>query len=155
MYSIISLLFSFSNKVAYTKSAMCQSNSQSYPCDDIAPSQHLAMINKAEEAVAQTNQAYINSGINTQLRLVYVHYADYDDRSDSCGSVLRAVTYTDGLMDEVHELRDTWGADFVALLTSTAAGTCGGVAWLGPYSTHMFSVTKWPYAAGGTVSLLF
>ena len=155
MYSI-SPFFSFSNKVAYTKSAMCQSNSQSYPCDDIAPSQHLAMINKAEEAVAQTNQAYINSGINTQLRLVYVHYADYDDRSDSCGSVLRAVTYTnDGLMDEVHELRTTWGADFVALLTSTAAGTCGGVAWLGPYSTHMFSVTKWPYAAGGTVSLLF
>ena len=144
------------SKVAYTKSAMCQANNQAYPCDDINPAQHLAIINVAEQAVARTNEAYINSNIDTQLRLVYVHYTPYDDRSDSCGSVLGAVRKNgDGLMDEVHGLRNTWGADFVALLTSTSAGTCGGIAYVGPYNAYMFSVTKWRYAVGGTVSCLY
>lgn len=85
---------------------MCENNNQAYPCDDINPTQHLGIIHVAEEAVARTNQAYINSNINTQLRLVYVHYTPYDDRSDSCGSVLGAVRKNgDGVMDEVHDLR--------------------------------------------------
>jgi hypothetical protein len=134
---------------------MCQANRQAFPCDDIDPAQHLNIINTAEAAVAKTNEAYVNSNINTQLRLVYVHYTPYDDRGDTCGSVLGSFRRNgDGIMDEVHTQRNTWGADFVALLTSTAAGTCGGIAYLGPWSSLMFSVTKWPYAVGGTVSFI-
>ena len=130
---------------------MCQANNQNFPCDDIDPAQHLNIIHTAEEAVAKTNEAYINSNIDTQLRLVYVHYTPYDDRFDSCGSVLSAVRKNgDGVMDEVHGMRNTWGADFVALLTSTAAGSCGGIAYVGPYNSYQFSVTKARYAVGGT-----
>lgn len=130
---------------------MCQANNQAFPCDDINPAQHLNIIHTAEEAVAKTNEAYINSNIYTQLRLVYVHYTPYDDRSDTCLSVLRSVTGNgDGIMDEVHEMRNTWGADFVALLTSTSAGSCGGIAYVGPYNSYQFSVTKARYAVGGT-----
>lgn len=134
---------------------MCESNNQAFPCDDIDPAQHLNIIHTAEEAVARTNEAYINSNINTQLRLVYVHYTDYDDRSDTCSSVLGSFRQNgDGKMDEVHEMRNTWGADFAALLTSTRAGTCGGVAYLGPWNSLMFSVSKQRYAVGGTVRCL-
>jgi len=134
---------------------MCQANNQAYPCDDINPAQHLNIIHTAEESVARTNEAYINSGINTQLRLVYVHYTSaIDDRSWSCSSILGAFrNNNDGVMDEVHQKRDEWGADFVALLTSTSVSGCGGIAYLGPWNSYMFSVTLARYAVGGTVSL--
>ena len=139
-------------KVAYTLNALCQSNKQSYPCDDIDPAQHLNIIHTAEEAVANTNEAYINSGIETQLRLVYVHYTSgINDSSHTCGSIIGAFQRNgDGLMDEVHDKRNEWGADFLALLPSSAVSGCGGVAYLGPYQAYMYSVTLAPYARGGT-----
>lgn len=48
-------------------------------------------------------------------------------------------------MDEVHDKRSEWGADFVALLTSSKVSGCGGIAFLGPSKSVMFSVTLQSY----------
>jgi hypothetical protein len=110
------------------------------------------MINVAEESVAWTNVAYINSGIATQLRLVYVHHAPgFDDTSRSCVDLIYMVQRTtDGHLDDVHGVRDAWGADMVALLTSRRVSGCGGIAFVGPANAaYMFSVTLQRYSVNG------
>lgn len=98
-----------------------------------------------------------NSGINFQLRLVYTHHTPtYRDTGKTCGQVISALQdrYDDN-MDDVHDIRNLWGADAVALLTGPRVSGCGGVAYVGHYSPYsfsnwMFSVTLAPYATGGT-----
>lgn len=150
-------------QVAYTTDALCWAKNidpADSACDSditIDPANHLPIINKAEEAVVHTNVAYTNSGINFQLRLVYTHHTPtYRDTGKTCGQVISALQdqYDDN-MDDVHDIRNLWGADAVALLTGNRVSGCGGVAYVGHYSPYsfsnwMFSVTLAPYATGGT-----
>ena len=148
----------FPPQVVYTKQAMCQQNGISVgngDCDaydDIDPANHINILNLADEAVQWTNVAYTNSQIEFQLRLVHVHYTpDVEDFLYDCGGILGKFRgLSDGVMDEVHGVRDTWGADVVALLTSSRVSGCGGIACVGPSNSFMFSVTLAPYAVGGT-----
>ena len=79
-----------------------------------------------------------NSDIPITLRLVHLHETDFDEDypESSGGHILRLLTASpsfnpfevdDGKMDEVHELRDQYGADLVALVPRIT-GT-GGIAW--------------------------
>lgn len=148
------------SQVAYTKGALCELNSALSSCatfDTINPDNHQAAINKAEEAVAATNQAYLNSNLNLQLRLVYVQYVeDVDETTCDCVCMIYALKNAgDGIADGVHAKRNEWGADMVALLTSSRMSGCGGIAFVGhasPYYSYahvMFSVTIAAYATGG------
>ncbi len=64
--------------------------------------------------IAEANNAYANSGVVQRVRLVYageVNYTEVDlltDRDNLTGT-------TDGAMDEVHALRNLYGADIVSL----------------------------------------
>merc|ERR1719491_1072848 len=49
-------------------------------------------------------------------------------------------------MDDVHEKREVYGADLVALLIDDPQ-YCG-LAWMGPTKDRMFSVTSWSCATG-------
>ncbi|MHC4825715.1 MAG: M12 family metallo-peptidase [Planctomycetota bacterium] len=95
--------------------------------------------------VAETNGAYANSLVNTQLNLVYAGEVDYDDVQNS--DHLNLLTDPeDGELDEVHGLRYNHVADMVALLV-TDAPYCG-VAWLmwnnsPDMDRLMFSITRW------------
>ena len=65
-------------------------------------------------AIAESNDAYFRSGINTRLRLV--HTAEIGDTSTSMSADLgKLQNRTDGVYDEVHTLRDAYGADMVSL----------------------------------------
>lgn len=78
-------------------------------------------------AIAETNQAYLNSGINTQLRLV--HTAEVENSSGNMQTDLYAITDPyDGVVDHVHDLRDQYGADLVSWFNE-APSYCG-IAWL-------------------------
>lgn len=96
--------------------------------------------------VAETNAAYLISGVAQRLRLVHTQEVAYVE-ANHLRTDLDAITFPgDGALDDVHALRDTHGADLVQLVVGGAAGC--GIAWLlDTLSTgqpqYGFSVTLW------------
>ncbi|MBI3658915.1 hypothetical protein HY230_00370 [Candidatus Acetothermia bacterium] len=65
--------------------------------------------------VSTTNQAYTNSGITTRLNLVHSEEVSYTETGGT-EDLDRLTNSSDGFMDNVHSLRNTYGADLVALI---------------------------------------
>mgnify|MGYP003385547469 CR=1 FL=1 len=64
-------------------------------------------------AIAESNEAYNNSAINTQLRLV--HTLEVTNSSGNFSTDLNNLRgQNDGVVDEVHAARDSYGADMVS-----------------------------------------
>ena len=78
-------------------------------------------------AIDNTHRIYRNSNIGLRLRLVHKHQVNYAQDPDM-GVDLHRLTDIDGTMDEVHGLRDRYGADLVALIVGRATNACG-LAW--------------------------
>ena len=95
-------------------------------------------------AVATTNQAFSNSGVRTRLRQVHTGPIDYEDSSNTRTDLRRLQAPSDGIMDDVHSLRDSTGADLVALITERDDSSCGRAYRLDPdsRSDYGFSVTR-------------
>lgn len=92
-----------------------------------------ALINAA---IADANGSLVDSLVNASLRLVHAGEVKYTE--NSFGADLNAVTYVDGVMDEVHAWRDAYGADLVSLWINNSA-SCG-LAWqMGSLSTSFAS----------------
>ena len=105
--------------------------------------------------VAETNQAYGNSGVIHRIRLVFrdeVQYTEYREEvgpgfDRDGGDLLSAIDLyrlrdeLDGYMDHIHELRDLYAADLVHLITGN--GDVGGVAYSDEVGndSHGFAVT--------------
>ena len=81
------------------------------------------------EGVALSNQAYANSGITQRLRLAYAGEVAYTESGDISTDLDRLTNLTDGFMDDVHALRDQYGADFVSLWISRS-DDAAGLGWL-------------------------
>ena len=82
--------------------------------------------------IAETNQAYDDSGVIQRVRLVWRDAVDYSEAPTSSDD-LRALTYLrDGAMDGIHAIRDREGADLVHLILNRSHGgdrdVCGR-AW--------------------------
>ena len=76
---------------------------------------------KIDLMIAETNQAYLDSGVNQQLVLVAREEVDYaESRRDAFRDLARLRSPSDGYMDEVHAIRDQTGADLVHLLAVNA-----------------------------------
>uniref|UniRef100_A0A7S2FPD8 Peptidase M12B domain-containing protein n=1 Tax=Octactis speculum TaxID=3111310 RepID=A0A7S2FPD8_9STRA len=138
--------------VVYTTFAMCSDAGESYPCDTTSEANHLNILDRIDLAISETNTAFVLSGVDTQLNLVHA-YMDESYNEDSAASgdfstMLSHVTNdNDGYVDEVHNLRDEYGADLVAMVVSASA-YCG-MAWM--YSgneANGFSVTAYGCATG-------
>ena len=83
---------------------------------------------RAALAVATTNDAYKDSGIAAQLRLVRTWAAGVN--ADTTNSWLSALQKpSDGILDGVHAQRDSAKADLVAVLTGPSTSACG-IAYL-------------------------
>src|SRR5260370_42288778 len=67
-------------------------------------------------AVGQSNQSYFNSNINQRLRLVHIAEVSYVESGDVMKDRDRLKDKADGYVDNVHTLRDTFGADVVAMI---------------------------------------
>ena len=76
--------------------------------------------------VAETNQAYANSGVIHRIRLVLREEVGYIEDGNSINDIRRFSYDGDGYMDYVHERRDLYAADLVHLVTGI--GNVGGVA---------------------------
>lgn len=77
-------------------------------------------------AITNFNTALINSGVsNVTINLVYAGEIVYTETGNINTDLASFRNNGDGIMDDVHTLRSTYGADLCALLTSTPTNTCG------------------------------
>ena len=134
--------------VVWTENAECKKSGLTVGCVLTATTEN-NMRGLIDLAVAETNTAYDLSGVTTQRRLVHA-YRDpnyVEDTSDAFYAALSSITSTnDGVMDDVHIKRNTYGADIVAMIIDDPQ-YCG-MAYLGPSIDLMFSVTAWNCATG-------
>ncbi|MDE0950593.1 MAG: M12 family metallo-peptidase [Halioglobus sp.] len=103
------------------------------------------------QAIAETNQAYSNSGMSTRLNLVHSVLTNYVESSDISTDLSRLRAINDGYMDELHTLRNTYGADLVSLIENEPR-YCG-VAYRmtslsASFSSSAFSVVHHSCATG-------
>jgi len=102
---------------------------------------------KILQAITDANTAYQNSQVNTRLNLVYMGMVNYTETGDM-GAALSALQSTsDGKLDEVHALRNQYGADLVCLVDEDA-NYCG-IA----YVMQTVSTSFAPYAFSVVYSL--
>ena len=78
--------------------------------------------------VAETNQAYANSGVIHRIKLVLREEVDYIEDGKSSIDLQRLRGQSDGYIDHVHELRDLYAADLVHMLVGES--DAGGRAYL-------------------------
>lgn len=113
-----------------------------------------------DNTVIFTNAIYAQGKVDLRLRLVYTAEVEYGDGDGMLQSLLHlkasrgAGDDPDGFMDEVHNWRDQYGADLVALITAGPDGC--GIAWvlmnfdnLIASSAYGFSVTDSMCLMGG------
>ena len=77
-------------------------------------------------AVADSNLCYRSSLVPMQLRVVHIAEVSYTPTGLLNTDLSRLQNPSDGSMDNVHTLRDQYGADLVSLLTTTS--DAGGLA---------------------------
>lgn len=101
---------------------------------------------QCQAGVAWTNQAYANSLIPLQMRLVGAFETGYDETGRSTEDMLNHITNgSDGFIDNAHTLRNTYRADLVALWFHDG----GGIAWCCADAGGGFSVSGWSGAGAG------
>lgn len=76
------------------------------------------------QAIAEANQAYTNSKMTTRLNLVHSVLTNYIESGDMGTDLSRLRSTTDGFMDELHALRNTYRADLVSLIANEPQ-SCG------------------------------
>ena len=77
-------------------------------------------------AIDLTNQTYANSNINQRVRLVHSAQVTYTETGDPLTDLQRLRYPSDGYIDDVHLMRNTYGADIVSLwVKSLGVDTCG------------------------------
>lgn len=79
-------------------------------------------------SVNLTNSSYGNSLVVPRLRLVHMAETDYTSSGSGGTDLSRLANTSDGIMDEAHTLRNTYGADLVALIVNSF-DVCG-IAYL-------------------------
>jgi hypothetical protein len=103
------------------------------------------------QAVAEANQAYASSGMTTRLNQVGSYQVDYYESGDMVTDLSRLKATNDGFMDDLHVLRDMFGADLVSLIENDS-GSCGmsyRMATLSPsFAFSAFSVVHHSCATG-------
>ena len=93
--------------------------------------------------VAETNQAYENSGVIHRIRLVHREEVDYTEDGNSGIDLGRLRRDSDGYMDHVHELRDLYAADLVHIVVGR--GNYSGLsAAVGGDESFGFALTNTP-----------
>lgn len=103
------------------------------------------------------NQAYSNSRIAMRLRLARAAEVAYRESGNISTDLTRLRNTTDGFMDQVHQLRNQYKADLVALIVDNGGGYCG-IAYVmanGPrasFANYAFSVTDRECVANNTLT---
>ncbi len=99
---------------------------------DAKLSENLSTENQVEaylqNAISESNLCFLNSNVNAAIRLVHLVEIDYAETQDPTLDLNRSTNPTDGYLDQLHTLRDQYGADLVSVLISQGDGSLGGIA---------------------------
>jgi len=101
--------------------------------------------------IDETNQSYANSGVSQRVRLVHAAQVNYTETGKGDTDLTRLKNTSDGYLDEVHSLRDTYGADLVSFWVESM-DACG-IGYLmtnvsTAFASNGFSVVKRDCATG-------
>jgi hypothetical protein len=137
--------------VVWTKKAECRNLGFSEFCNPTSFTER-NMKARVNLAIDETNEAFEDSGVKTELRLVHAYrHPDYVEASNNKRSQTALNDITDDKMGGVHEMRAAYGADIVGLVILNADDYCG-YAWNsgedGVHKDWMFSVTHYGCATG-------
>ena len=108
-------------------------------------------------SVDLANQAYTNSKIAMQLRLVRAAEVAYTETGNINTDLVRLRSTSDGFMDQVHTWRNQYKADMVALIVDNGGSYCG-IAYVmanGPrasFASYAFSVTDRDCVSNNTLT---
>lgn len=94
----------------------------------------------AQQAVDSVNRAWSNSGITPRLSLVYTYVSSYSESGDFNTDLNRLTSTSDGFLDEVHTLRNQYGADMVSMIIEN--GQYCGLGWIGPSASYAFTTVN-------------
>ena len=95
--------------------------------------------------MAETNQAYLDGGVDQRVALVSREEVEYTESGDSNTDLGRLGNPSDGHLDEVHAIRDQAGADLVHLIADmTDFRGLAGVA--NPYGLTCAGCDAWIFA---------
>jgi peptidyl-Asp metalloendopeptidase len=95
---------------------------------------------KIQLAVDETNQSYANSGISINFNKVFAGQVTYSEAGRSFSQHVSALqSTTDGVMDNVHTLRNTYAADLVMLVVNDTEA-CGQAAAIKATASSAFAV---------------
>ena len=99
-------------------------------------------------AVDETNTSYINSGVNINMVRVHTAQVTYNEAGRSFSQHVASLRgTTDGLMDNVHTLRNTYGADVVVLVVNDSEA-CGIASTIKATATTAFAVAHYSCITG-------
>jgi len=101
--------------------------------------------------IAETNQGYANSNITQRVRLAHAAEVTYTESGSFSTDLGRLRSSTDGYIDNIHTLRDTYRADIVSLWVNS--GDYCGLAYLltdttTDFSSRAFNVVRRDCATG-------
>lgn len=107
-----------------------------------------AMIAWINSVIAETNLYYFNSQIDLRVRNAGTVAVNYVAHSFDMSVDLVRLRETDGIMDEVHALRNQVGADLVHLIVPIPTNACG-VAWVMSPTGSYFDIWAFGVTARG------
>ncbi|HET6569532.1 MAG TPA: zinc-dependent metalloprotease [Rhodothermales bacterium] len=93
------------------------------------------------------NDGFDNSSVPASVNLVHQVQVTYTETGSSLTDVNRLHGSTDGYMDNIHSLRNQYGADVVVLILSST-DACGRVYAIGEGASSAFAVVEWNCAVG-------
>jgi hypothetical protein len=103
---------------------------------------------KIQLAVDETNQSYVNSGIAINMVRVHSAQVSYNESGRSFSQHVSALrSTTDGIMDNVHTLRNTYAADVVALVVNDSEA-CGQAAAINATASSAFMAAHYTCITG-------
>lgn len=98
-------------------------------------------------AMAETNQGYVNSGINITMELAAKSQVTYTESTSITTDRDRYASKTDGYMDSIHSQRDSNAAD-VGVLILNNSEACGIAKAIGATESSAFAVVHYDCATG-------
>jgi len=103
------------------------------------------MIEHVELAILQMNQGYANSLANQRVELAHLYKTTDEETGNSTNDVNNLRNTDDGQWDEIHDLRNLYNADMVALITDGSYVDLCGRAYGFNYEleANMFQITEY------------
>ncbi|MBL8745574.1 MAG: hypothetical protein JNK58_04365, partial [Phycisphaerae bacterium] len=89
-----------------------------------------AMLAWIDAEIAETNLVYENSQMILRIRNAGTIEESYTSDALDMGVDLNRITNIDGIMDDLHPLRNAVGADLVHLIVPSQSANACGIAWL-------------------------